>query len=84
MASIEHNLFIEWMNWLKINHPSHGFTYDGVICRESWIDAKKHILFLLKDVNNVSDSFNLRYYILNGICSADKWRTWDNGTRLLS
>lgn len=79
--SIEHSLFEEWTKWLQKNKPEHGFTYDGVLCRESWIDAKKHILFLLKDVNNVSDSFNLRYYILNGVCNPDNWRTWDNVAR---
>ena len=68
--SIEHSLFAEWTRWLQENKPEHGFTYDGVICRESWNDVNKHVLFLLKDVNDASDSFNLRYYILNGVFKA--------------
>ena len=79
--SIEHSLFAEWTRWLQENKPEHGFTYDGAICRESWNDVNKHVLFLLKDVNDASDSFNLRYYILNGVCKAGNWRTWDNVAR---
>ena len=52
MASLEHDLFIEWMSWLKVNDPKHGFMYDGIVCQEDWNMAKKHILFVLKDYNS--------------------------------
>ena len=50
-TSIEHDLFIEWMNWLKDNHPEHGFMYDGIVCKQEWDKAEKRILFVLKDYN---------------------------------
>ena len=59
MASIEHNLFIEWMNWLKNNHPEHVFMYDGIISRRDWDLAEKHILFVLKDYNAKGNSVSL-------------------------
>ncbi len=54
MASIEHDLFIEWMKWLQVNHPEHGFTYDGIISPKDWNAAPKRILLLLKDYNQKS------------------------------
>lgn len=51
---IEHNLFIEWMKWLQVNHPEHGFTYDGIVSPKDWNEAPKRILLLLKDYNQKS------------------------------
>lgn len=51
VSSIEHDLFLEWMSWLKKNHPEHGFMYDGIVCKQEWDKADKHILFILKDYN---------------------------------
>lgn len=51
---IEHSLFIEWMKWLQVNHPEHGFTYDGIVSPEDWNAAPKRILLLLKDYNQKS------------------------------
>lgn len=59
MASIEHNLFIEWIDWLKSNHPEHGFMYDGIISQSDWELAEKHILFVLKDYNAKGNSVSL-------------------------
>ena len=51
MFAIEHDLFMEWMEWLQRNHPKHGFMYDGIVCQDVWDAAPKHILFVLKDYN---------------------------------
>lgn len=67
MASIEHNLFIEWMKWLQTHSPSHKFTYDGIVCLEEWQATPIKVLLVLKDYNDSSqadrhlplDKFNL-------------------------
>lgn len=49
--SIEHDLFMEWVKWLQVNRPNHGFMYDGIVCKADWDLAPKHILLILKDYN---------------------------------
>lgn len=56
MASIEHDLFIEWMKWLQSHFPSHKFTYDGIVCVEEWQTTPTKILLVLKDYNDSSQS----------------------------
>lgn len=74
--SIEHNLFIEWMEWLRVLHPEHGFMYDGIICKEEWDNTENHILFILKDYNekgtrkplnviNINDANDIKNNIFN-------------------
>lgn len=50
-SSVEHDLFMEWMKWLQVNRPDHGFMYDGIVCKANWDPARKHILLILKDYN---------------------------------
>ena len=56
MASIEHDLFIEWMKWLQSHSPSHKFTYDGVVCIEEWQATPTKVLLVLKDYNDSSQT----------------------------
>lgn len=49
--STEHALFMEWMQWLRVHHPKHGFMYDGIVCKEEWDRSSKHVLLVLKDYN---------------------------------
>ncbi len=68
MASIEHDLFIEWMEWLQSHSPLHKFTYDGIVCIEEWQATPTKIMLVLKDYNDSShadrhrplDKFNLK------------------------
>ena len=50
-GAVEHDLFMEWMKWLQVNRPNHGFMYDGIVCKDDWDLTRKHILFILKDYN---------------------------------
>lgn len=52
--SIEGALFEEWSKWLQLNHPEHGFMYDGIVSKNDWESATPKILFLLKDYNESS------------------------------
>lgn len=42
---------MEWLQWLQINKPEHGFMYDGIVCKADWDTAPKRLLFILKDYN---------------------------------
>lgn len=97
MASIEHDLFEEWMGLLQAKHPEHSFMFDGIVCQEEWDKADKHILLVLKDYNekkkpitldkinieNPVGIFNLRKHLRVGIGSDNKngWKVWDNAAR---
>ena len=69
MASIEHDLFMEWMKWLQSHSPSHKFTYDGVVCIEEWQATPTKVLLVLKDYNDSRQA--------NRHCPLDKFNLED-------
>ncbi len=94
---IEQDLFLEWMGWLKINHPKHSFMFDGIVCQDEWEKTDKHILLLLKDYNEKNGAisldkidirapkglFDLREHLIYRIGPKNKknWKVWDNAAR---
>ena len=71
IRKMEDELFVEWKQQLS------GLVRDGIVDESEYNNAKRKIVYVLKEVNSDDSTLDLRDFVAEG----GRWQTWDNIAR---
>lgn len=77
ITEAENRLFTTWKDWIEAHDDPGIFVPDGMVEPEEWECAPVKLLFLLKEVNDPGEGFDLRAFLRKGAHG----KTWNTVTR---